>query len=240
MDASDPEFTPERFTAFDRRSLYQAVRNATRGGLRTLRRIDPLGPAARQEADAVLALAEVIDRRLRQFLDTTIDGLRIRCHGDYHLGQLLFTGVDFVITDFEGEPQRTLSERRLKRSALTDVAGMIRSFHYAARGSLLLPDRAAVIRPEDAGTVDAWTRSWYAHVASAFVGGYLAATDGTGILPSSDPATAILLEVLQLQKAFYELEYELAARPDWVTLPLQGIISILGGSRARPPAIPAL
>ena len=153
--------------------------------------------------------------------------MRIRCHGDYHLGQVLYTGRDIAIIDFEGEPGRPLSQRRLKRSALTDVAGMLRSFHYAASGSLFRTKSSGSVRPEDAAGLDVWARHWYLWVSATFLRGYREATLDADFLPTSDEEWAVLLDALLLQKAFYELTYELNNRPDWVSIPLQGILSLV-------------
>src|SRR5436189_834375 len=107
-------------------------------------------------------------------LGRPISGQRIRCHGDYHLGQVLYTGKDFVIIDFEGEPARPVSQRRLKRSAMRDVAGMLRSFHYAPQSILRGPGR---IHLDDPARVKPWLRFWQAWVQASFLGGYLDASD---------------------------------------------------------------
>jgi maltose alpha-D-glucosyltransferase/alpha-amylase len=152
---------------------------------------------------------------------------RIRCHGDYHLGQVLFTGQDFVIIDFEGEPARSLSERRLKCSPLRDLAGMIRSFHYAARTALnkqvlLLP------QPENAlPRLNQWAQYWYTWVSVNFLKAYLDVIKPAGLLPEDPARLKILLDAFLYDKALYEVGYELNNRPDWVKVPLQGILQLL-------------
>ncbi len=229
-DADDPAFAPEPFSALYQRSLHQSVRTTIAQNLRFLsRRVDSVPEVAREDARAALALEATAENRLSGLLDRRIGGARIRCHGDLHLGQILYTGRDVAFIDFEGEPGRPLSERRLKRSALTDVAGMIRSFHYAACGALLRMTDAGAIPPADAVRLEAWARHWYVWVAAAFLGGYRTALGGASFLPGDREEWAILLDALLLQKAFYELNYELNNRPDWVSIPLQGIVSLLGG-----------
>jgi maltose alpha-D-glucosyltransferase/alpha-amylase len=224
----DPAFAPEPFSALYQRSLFQSVRTSVRQSLRLLaRRQRTLPERAQADAAAALALEATVDARLGQLLGRRLGGLRIRCHGDYHLGQVLHTGRDFVVIDFEGEPGRPLSERRLKRSALTDVAGMLRSFHYAASGSLVRTASAGSVREEDAATLDAWARYWYVWVSATFLRGYREATAGATFLPAEELDRAVLLEALLLNKAFYELDYELNNRPDWVAIPLQGVVSLL-------------
>ncbi|MFC1610641.1 alpha-amylase, partial [Myxococcota bacterium] len=139
-----------------------------------------------------------------------------------HLGQVLFTGDDFVILDFEGEPARTMGERRLKRSALTDVAGMLRSFSYAA--CTALTHRS--IRIEDVGPLWPWTQFWQEWVTTEFLKSYVAAARGGSFLPEVEEME-LLLDALVLAKAVYELEYEIHNRPEWVQVPLTGLAEIL-------------
>ena len=153
--------------------------------------------------------------------------MRIRCHGDYHLGQVLFTGSDFVIIDFEGEPARHLGERRIKHSPLRDVAGMIRSFHYAAdvalRGQV-----STVLRPEDMPVLKDWAKSWYLWVSAIFLKSYLEYMASIPVLPQNQEELKVVLDAYLLEKAMYEINYELNNRPDWVVLPLQGILHMVG------------
>jgi trehalose synthase-fused probable maltokinase len=140
-------------------------------------------------------------------------GRVIRTHGDYHLGQTLVTDRGWVVIDFEGEPARPLPERRLKRSPLRDVAGMLRSFAYAASASEILRGKAP---PE----------GWEERAREAFLTAYLGAVDPS-LLPPGQEATAKLLSVFELEKAVYELRYELNNRPDWVGIPVAGIARLL-------------
>jgi maltose alpha-D-glucosyltransferase/alpha-amylase len=151
---------------------------------------------------------------------------RIRTHGDYHLGQVLYTGNDFFITDFEGEPARPLSERRLKRSPLRDVAGMLRSFSYAAHSALLEQQQSGL--SEDAlASASEWGRYWQAWSGSIFLGAYLAKVSGAGMFKADRPETELLLDLHMLEKAVYEVGYELNNRPDWLGVPLKGILELL-------------
>jgi maltose alpha-D-glucosyltransferase/alpha-amylase len=224
----DPAFAPEPFSALYQRSLYQSVRTTVRENLRQLmRHVGSLPEGARADAQAALRLEATVDERLTALLGKRLGGMRIRCHGDLHAGQILHTGRDFMFIDFEGEPGRPLSERLLKRSPLTDVAGMIRSFHYAASGSLIRTKSSGSVRPEDAATLDVWARYWYIWTSASYLRGYRRVTESAAFLPADDEEWAILLDALLLQKAFYELNYELNNRPDWITIPLQGIVSLL-------------
>ena len=161
-----------------------------------------------------------------------IDASRIRVHGDYHLGQVLHAGRDFVIIDFEGEPSRSPTERRIKRGALTDVAGIVRSFQYAGRGRPPRPRRArAWCRPISYDALEA------RGPGVADVGHRRASSPATSTRPTAtrscptDPAdTHALLTAYVLDKALYEVRYDLDHRPDWAPIPLRGIASMLRAS----------
>jgi maltose alpha-D-glucosyltransferase/alpha-amylase len=173
----------------------------------------------------ILDLEEEILARFRRLVDTRVRAMRIRCHGDYHLGQVLFTGRDFVIIDFEGEPLRPLGERRIKRSPLFDVAGMIRSFHYAAYSSLFEPDNP--IRPENPSFLEPWVLFWYRWVSAAFLRTYQEVAGSGPLLPESRQEREVLLSARLLEKALYELRYELNMRPGWVRIPIAGVLQLL-------------
>jgi maltose alpha-D-glucosyltransferase/alpha-amylase len=225
----DAAFAPEPFTPFYQRALYQSMRNLTEHSFGLLkRRLDAIPEVAREEARAVAARQGEILKRCRRILDGKITALRTRVHGDYHLGQVLRQGADFVIIDFEGEPGVPLSTRRIKRCPLRDTAGMIRSFHYAAQHGLRSLEERGAVRPEEAAALEPWVRHWYLEVSASFLRGYLEASEGAAFLPNADPELEGLLTVYLLEKALYELGYELNNRPDWVHLPLAGIRQLLG------------
>jgi maltose alpha-D-glucosyltransferase/alpha-amylase len=219
--ANDPAFTPEPVTALYQRSLLQSMRTLTRQVFGLLRRRE----AHLDGAAAVLPYEGQIVDRFRTITGPKLTDERIRCHGDYHLGQVLWTGRDFSIIDFEGEPARPLSERRIKRSPLRDVAGMLRSFHYAAYTALFAevggPERVA----EDP-VAEGWARFWYRWVAAAFLREYLAATEGAAFLPARPEDLELVLGAFLLEKAVYELQYEADTRPDWLHVPVQGVIDL--------------
>jgi maltose alpha-D-glucosyltransferase/alpha-amylase len=175
------------------------------------------------EAREVLAAEKTILDREKRILDRRSIAAKIRIHGDYHLGQVLFTGKDFIILDFEGEPARPLSERKLKRSALRDVAGMMRSFQYAAYSALWQP----AMRSEDVPFLERWADLWYRHMSAVFLQSYLQTTAGSVFVPPKSDDLQILLEAYLLDKAVYEIGYELNNRPDWVVIPVRGIKHIL-------------
>jgi len=227
-DHGDPDFAPEPFTPFYRRSVYQSMRTAADRTLTLLReRSKNLPDEIRGEAEKILPLRSEIFGRYRFVVDQKISALRIRCHGDYHLGQVLFTGKDFVITDFEGEPTQPLGERRAKRSPLRDVASMLRSFEYAALSEL----RSGDFRPEQLPVLKPLARGWVFWVSVAFLESYLQASRTGGFVPNNVEELKNLLDLYLLEKAVYELRYELNNRPDWVPVPIQGIIEILHSPR---------
>ncbi|MFQ5846255.1 MAG: maltose alpha-D-glucosyltransferase [Candidatus Methylomirabilales bacterium] len=229
-DADSPDFAPEPLSDFYRQALYHGMLGLTDRAFQLLRRrLKDIPKAEEEPARRVLDLEGDIRKRFRRIRDRRITAMRIRCHGDYHLGQVLYTGKDFVIIDFEGEPARPLSERRLKRSALRDVAGMLRSFHYAAYASLFEHAARGVVQshPEAVATLEAWARFWYLGVSATFFRAYLDIAGETPLVPQSRQELQVLLDVLLLEKAVYELGYELNSRPDWVKIPLQGILQLL-------------
>ncbi len=224
-DDKDPNFKPEPFSMPYQRALYRAMVRQARYVMRLLRESLPKLPTRiRGEAVSILAMEKEIFSRFALILKKKFSVKKIRIHGDYHLGQVLFTGKDFVIMDFEGEPAAPMNERRLKRSALRDVAGMMRSFHYAAYGALFL-DRS--MREADVLNLDSAADLWSSTVADVFARAYFKAAGKADFLPKDQKDLNILLEIYLLNKAIYELGYELNNRPGWVIIPLRGIKRIL-------------
>ncbi len=223
----DEGFAPEPFSAIYQRSLYHGHRAYTVQVLSELRSALPSLPTeVRQDAETVVARGEAILARFQAITRRRIAAMRIRCHGDYHLGQVLHTGNDFVIIDFEGEPARSLGERRIKHSPLRDVAGMLRSFHYATHVALR-GQTSTVVRSEDLPVLGQWARAWYLWVSGAFLRAYVDLMADTPVLPSRPEDIGIVLDAYLLQKALYEVNYELNNRPDWLTVPLQGVLQVL-------------
>jgi maltose alpha-D-glucosyltransferase / alpha-amylase len=150
----------------------------------------------------------------------------VRNHGDFHLGQVLYTGNDFMITDFEGEPARSLNERRLKRSPLRDVAGMLRSFSYAVHSAIRERQQRGLPEESEQRAHD-WGRFWQVWVSSIYLGSYLEEARHAGFLIASPEEVELLLDVFMLEKAVYEVGYELNNRPDWLNVPLRGLLELL-------------
>jgi maltose alpha-D-glucosyltransferase/alpha-amylase len=227
-DTDDPAFAPEPFGMLYQRSLIQSLRNLTRQSLQLLRRrLKELPQDVREEAQRVLGLEADILRRTREAFERRLSALRTRLHGDLHLGQILYTGRDFVIIDFEGEPMRSLSQRRLKRSPLRDVAGMVRSFQYAGQSALLKRVAGGQVRREDARALAPWVRVWESWASAAYLGSYLRAAADAPHLPRTHEELTRMLGAYLMEKALYELGYELNNRPDWVHIPLRGLLQLM-------------
>lgn len=225
METADPHFAPEPFSKLDQSRWCEDAGALTAETFAQLRQQLPqLEPAVALLASRVLALEPVRNEQLRQVATEPIHAAKIRCHGDYHLGQVLVAGDDFVIIDFEGEPSRPLSQRRQKLLALRDVAGMIRSFHYAACSAAA---SAIAESPGESDRIHRLAQDWYYWMSAGFLGAYLRAAAGGVFLPAADDEFDRLLDACLLEKAVYELRYELNNRPDWVYLPLGALVGLL-------------
>jgi maltose alpha-D-glucosyltransferase / alpha-amylase len=220
----DPAFASERPAAAEIATLAASMQRHAREHLELLARsLERLDDRKRVLAQAVLDRREEILRQLEELLDLRDPGLRIRIHGDYHLGQVLVSEGDVVILDFEGEPARPLTERRAKASPLRDVAGMLRSFSYAALTAL---SAATQHRPEDYERLAPWAEFWETWVSAMFLRAYLAVVGRASFIPSTHEDLDLLLQTFTLEKAVYELAYELNNRPDWVHIPLSGLLRL--------------
>lgn len=225
LDRAD--FSPEPFTAPYQRSLYQGMRGSAGRILRELRQqIPSLPEAVRKEAAEVAVSQGPVFVYFSQLLKRRIEAVKTRVHGDFHLGQTLNTGKDFVIIDFEGEPRKPLSERSLKRSPLVDVAGMLRSFDYAASAALARETEA------DAQRLAAWVRPWVEATWSSYLTGYLSIARGASFLPADPADGRLLLESFLLDKAIYEIGYERSYRPDFLPIPLRAVARLVSARSA--------
>ena len=221
-DTQDPDFAPEPMGSKDLEKLQtELMQDATRA-------FDSLkGNLARLPDNAVEAAGLVLSRRsalLERYAQLNVlrdGGAKIRVHGDYHLGQLLRSKGDFVILDFEGEPARTLSERRAKQSPLKDVAGMVRSYSYAASAAMM---HFVGRRPAEAEVLEPWARLWESSVTAEYLRAYRETMGTSTIVPQTIEGFEVMLRIFTLDKALYELNYELNHRPDWVRVPLNGIL----------------
>ena len=225
---TDPAFAPEPYTVSFQGAFKESAQTLTQRNLALLRmKLHELPPELRAKAKDLIARQGEILQRYDAALRSPIQAMRIRIHGDYHLGQVLYTGSDFVIIDFEGEPARPISERRVKRSPLQDVAGMLRSFHYAAFFSRLAPSDGMTASEMHDHEVRAWAERWYACVADRFLSAYCGNVAGACFVPPNQDELSALLQLHLLDKAVYELGYELNNRPAWIAIPLEGISQLL-------------
>ncbi len=221
----EKDFEPEPFSLHYQRSLFSSLQSLTRNAFQNLQKnIRYLPDHIQAEAKEVLEMKADVLKIFKRVFDHKIPIMKIRTHGDYHLGQVLWTGKDFVIIDFEGEPARSFSERRLKRSPLRDVAGMVRSFHYAAYSILIDPE---LEQQKKEGDLNTWAESWYYLVTRMFLQGYYEHVRENNFIPDDPRDIEVLMETFLLEKAIYEMNYELNNRPDWVLIPLRGIKSIV-------------
>jgi maltose alpha-D-glucosyltransferase / alpha-amylase len=222
--ADDPAFSPESVGIDDLRSLAMEMRK------HAAQAFDVLKGSVSQLPDDLVEVAGLVLARRRQVVESfgrldnrQMRALRTRIHGNYALGQVLRVKSDYVIVDFDGEPVRPLSERRAKQSPLKDVAGMLRSFSYAAHVTLM---NYTARRPEDLARLGPWARLWERSAAGAFFRAYRE-TAGGASYPPADPADfRQLLRAHLVDKVLSELLYELNNRPAWVRIPLEGILSL--------------
>jgi maltose alpha-D-glucosyltransferase / alpha-amylase len=222
------EFSPEAFTDFYRHGLYHGMLGQMGRSLDALRsQLKTLPEAVRAVAEELLANEAEIRKGLFPLRDQRISGARIRIHGDYQLDNVLFTGNDLIIRNFDGPAGRPLSERRIKRSALRDVASMIRSLHYAAHAVSFGYVPGVVKGREQVARIDRWGEHWHEWVSAMFLQGYLESSRGMDFLPRTNVEMEILLRAHLIEKALLEIAFELEYRPQWVGIPVHGLSSLL-------------
>ncbi len=235
-DSKDAAFTPEPISRGDLEALSSAGRRRVRSALGVLKdHLDQLDSDTAKTARRVLDGGDRLRERIRPLPEIKASVVKTRVHGDYHLGQVLRSDDDFIILDFEGEPARSVEERREKRSPLKDVVGMLRSFDYAAYAALFdfVKDR-----PGDFARLEPWAKLWRAWTCAIFWREYREASGKAPYLPDDAGALRLLLDANTLDKILYELLYELNNRPDWVRIPLQGIAALVDRSPSPTAAEP--
>ncbi len=219
-DSGDETFTPKKLDYDYRHELRNSISERLDRVCGKLAGFD----RNHETAGFILDNRDLIRKHLAALDLKTFGGSLIRIHGDYHLGQVVFTGKDFIILDFEGEPLRPIGERRQKRMPLQDVAGMLRSIDYSIH--FFMKEKMECNEEKD--RLGPWLRLWRRQMCSSFFGGYLKAAD-MDILPETIADIRHLTEILMLEKALYEIEYELSSRPDWVSIPLYGLEDLILG-----------
>ena len=223
LATNDPAFAPEPYSALDQRSIYQTKRNLTGKVVRQVRSARLTG-RLQELGQQFLAREKDLYRRFEPLLSLKMTAQRQRIHGAYHLANLLWTGKDYVVVDFDGDPARPLPERRRKRSPLRDVASMIRSFDYAS--SMALRDES-VVREADRAIAEPWTKLWNTWVTATFLGSYLEGMGGAPAIPRTRPELELLLDTQLLEKALDELGAELGVRENWAFVSLRALLEML-------------
>ncbi|HEY1341191.1 MAG TPA: maltose alpha-D-glucosyltransferase [Bryobacteraceae bacterium] len=224
----DPVFAPEPFTDFYRHGLYHGMLARLGRTMDLLRaRIERLPAGVQADARAALGKESAARQRLRYLRDQRIAASRIRIHGDFHLGQALYTGKDFVIIDFEGDPARPLSERRIKRSPLDDVAGMLDSFYHASHGVLFGEAPGVIPTPESLNALEAWAKFWYRRVGRAYLSAYLETPGVAALLPQGRDQINSLLRLFLMDLALRKLSFELTHAPERIRVPSHAIMELV-------------
>ncbi|ANA39915.1 MULTISPECIES: maltose alpha-D-glucosyltransferase [Geobacter] len=222
---NDPAWRPEEYSTLYQRAVYQSMRNQARRTLQLLaQRRKELSADDLAPVDRILAAEKEILACLRPIVGQRIQAMKSRIHGNFRLEKVLFTGKDFMIIDLEGEPDRTLGERRIKRSPLRDVAGMIRSFHNATLTALA---RHGAGHPDDMSLLGPWAEAWWYHVSCRYLAGYLERMGTSPLVPTERGDLETLLRSFLLDNALYELGYALANRPERVPIYLRGVETVL-------------
>jgi maltose alpha-D-glucosyltransferase/alpha-amylase len=236
--ASDPEnrdFAPEPFTPYYQRSLYQSMRNRLVNHFDWLQREMKTFPeTARLLAEKALAAQDAILERYRAVYQTPMAAQRIRCHGNFHLGHVLHTGKDFVIIDFEGDPGRSLSERRIKRPPLRDVAAMIRSFHCVAQAALRKQIEEDELHDQQLRALESWAHFWEQGVSALFLNAYFSVTKSSPLLPRTSRDLTALMEAFLLDQTVMEIRPGPDRQLDFIYVPLQGMLQMLSSADNTP------
>jgi maltose alpha-D-glucosyltransferase/alpha-amylase len=223
---NNKDFAEEPFSLLYQKSLYQSFRTLIK---RTVGKMKEAKGKLNEEQkvflDNIIKNENLLLTTIKQTLEQKkIHTTKIRIHGDYHLGQVLFTGKDFQIIDFEGEPSRSLTARSLKYCPFKDIAGMLRSFHYAIYMGLLEYNKK---QPGNEEYLKPWLEVWYKKIEAAFLRRYLSTAEGSSFIPAETRQVDDLISVYTIEKAIYEADYEMNNRPDWLHIPLNGLSEIL-------------
>ncbi|MDD2852730.1 MAG: maltose alpha-D-glucosyltransferase [Desulfuromonadaceae bacterium] len=219
------DWSMEEFSTLYQRSVFQSMRGLVRRNFQRLAsQLPGLADDVRRRAVQILDAEKDIIACLQKITGKRLSAMKCRIHGDFHLGQALFTGKDFVFIDFEGEPVHSLSERRLKRSPLRDVAGMLHSIHFAALTTLT---RHGAGHPDDIPLLEPWMDAWYVYVGGSYLKAYLHAMKNSPLIPADRKELDIMLRCFLIHQAVHELGHELNNRPDQIDLNLRGLEMLL-------------
>lgn len=222
---ADTDFSPEAFDEFYRKFLLNRLTDLLdRRYALLIDNYEKLDEPTQRLAWIFMEARELIDDFANEMLTRPLESLRIRIHGDYHLGQVLTNNGDFIVIDFEGEPEASIADRKIKHSPLKDVAGMIRSYHYAVSAKLFESTETRNISSEKLQTV---SDRWYKLMRDTYMDAYLDAFGWPHPLFKSQNEINFLLLFFLLEKAVYELGYEISYRPSWVNIPLRGIVEVI-------------
>lgn len=223
-----PDCEPEEFVPFSQRSLYQSMRNLV---LRTIQmlngRISSFTPELSGLATRVCAREAELITHLKLLYHLSLKSLRCRIHGNFHLAQVLHTGKDFIFIDFEGESDRSFGERRLRRTPLRDVAGMIRSFHHVSHVALHQQVEFGKILPENIGLFEVWAREWKNCICAIYLEAYRETLGDSKLIPQEPAGFNVLLYSCLIEAAFTDLSHELLYAPEKATISLQAILDLL-------------
>ncbi len=229
---TDAAFVPEPFTTLWQRSLYQSMRSRLGPTMALLdTRRSHLPDGLEGAITRLLASTEVADTMLGEVRAERFAASRIRVHGDMHLGQVLLSGRDWVFLDFEGEPSRSPTERRLKRTAVVDLAGLIRSLDYAVHHALGMVADQGLLRPEAHEVADTCGRVWQWRVTSELIGGYRSAVAGSGIVPDDPAQFARLLEPMLVDRLLQEIRHHVVADPMRAEVSIRSLDRLLHSGR---------
>jgi maltose alpha-D-glucosyltransferase/alpha-amylase len=220
------EFAPEDFSLHYQRSLFAGFQSLVRGAFSNHKDdLEKLDPYVRSETEQILMRKDEVLKTLKRIYRKKLDVSKIRIHGNYDLKQVVFTGKDLAILDFHGDPTRAYSERRLKRSPLRDVAGMLRSIHYVAHEGLLLKHGS---NGEELRKLERFAAFWIHYTTTLFMRSYLDTVKDSAFIPKQKDDLKIMLDTYLLEKAVYSLNYELKKRPQWAIVPVRIIKGLIG------------
>lgn len=223
--ANDPAFGPEQASGKEVEGWSKGILDELGQTLGLLERSrDRLPEETRKSVDRLLESRDAVEEQIGSVAGDDVEVVKTRHHGDYHLGQVLVVSNDFQIIDFEGEPARPLEERLGKHSPLRDVAGMLRSFNYAAESAVM---DLGTGRGGQRATLEEWAKSWEKNVRVAFLQGYAEGAREAASYPENEDHTRQLIDLFTLEKALYEIRYELDNRPDWVGIPVKGVLDLI-------------